>query len=353
VRSLSALRDAIAGPLTDADPEMALERFFDFIDLTAALIDHSDDDGQIADVMRSACACAAELAARANPTFPSEQSAFRAYQTYLCDDYGVADDIVAEFAQALDAAALAALREWIEGDLTRLSPRRSRLGNRAARRMKADLCAQIADAEGDVDAYCAAQQRLGPRVRDDAGMAQRLLDTRRAAEALAVIDAAEPNPAKNAIALADLQIAAPTALDRHDEAQTLRWAEFTRGLREEPPRELLRHLPDFADVAKEQEAMVFAEAYPDPHRALEFLIHWPALQRAALLVEDRQAALDGNCHWILLPAAERLEAKAPLAAKLLVRKMIEFALDQVRSTRYGHAARHPHSCAWLGQQIDD
>lgn len=103
-------------------------------------------------------------------------------------------------------------------------------------------------------------------------------------------------------------------------------------MREEPLHELLRRLPDFADVAKEQEAMAFAEAYPDPHRALEFLVHWPDLKRAARLVEDRQDALDGDRYWNLAPAAEVLEAKAPLAPTLLFRKMIEFTLDQDRST---------------------
>lgn len=51
VRGLSALHDAITGPLADADPEMALERIFDFIDLAPVLIDRTDDDGQIPDVM--------------------------------------------------------------------------------------------------------------------------------------------------------------------------------------------------------------------------------------------------------------------------------------------------------------
>jgi hypothetical protein len=56
--------------------------------------------------------------------------------------------------------------------------------------------ADVADAAGDVDAYCAAQQRLGPRVRDDAGVACRLIEAGRAAEAYAIIQQAEPNRAK-------------------------------------------------------------------------------------------------------------------------------------------------------------
>lgn len=44
--------------------------------------------------------------------------------------------------------------------------------------------------------YCAAQQRLGPRVRDDAGIACRLIEAGGAAEAYAIIQHAEPNRAK-------------------------------------------------------------------------------------------------------------------------------------------------------------
>jgi len=264
-RDLSALCTAIEGPLADADPATALERMFDFIDLAPSLIERSDDsDGHIGETIRSACEATAELAARAAPALPPERAAYRAYQTYLCDEYGVADGIVRDFAQALDASARAALRSWIEAEIERLLPAVDSATGRFREWKLIHALADVADAEGDVDAYCAAQQLLGPRVRDDAGMARRLLDAGRAAEAYAVIEAAEPNLAKNEIALADLQIAALTGLGRHDEAQALRWTEFARGLREQPLRELLKRLPDFADVAKEEEALFLAAAYPSP-----------------------------------------------------------------------------------------
>jgi hypothetical protein len=116
-------------------------------------------------------------------------------------------------------------------------------------------------------------------------------------------------------------------------------------LREAPLRDLLKRLPDFADVAKEREALSFAASYPDPHRALDFLAAWPDLRRAAAVVENRLAAIDGDCYWVLGPAAERLEPKEPLAATLLYRKMIDFTLGRARSSRYGHAAWHLRSCA--------
>lgn len=355
-RDLSALCTAIEGPLADADPAMALERMFDFIDLAPSLIERSDDsEGHIGETIRWACSSAAELAARVAPALPPERAAFRAFQTYLCDDYGVADGIIADFAQALDGSSRAALRSWIDTELERRPPPAD--PNSATGRFREwkliHALAAIADAEGDVDAYCAAQQRLGPRVRDDAAMARRLIEAGRAAEAYAVVEAAEPNPAKGQIALADLRIAALTALGRHDEAQALRWTEFTHGLREEPLRDLLKRLPDFADVAREEEALAFAAAYRDPHRALDFLTAWPDLRRAAAVVEDRLAAIDGNSYWSLAPAAERLEGKEPLAAILLLRKMIDFTLDSARSSRYGHAVRHLRSCSWLAQQVAD
>lgn len=75
-------------------------------------------------------------------------------------------------------------------------PGRPGFGNRALKRVEADPGAGVADAAGDVDTYCAAQQRLGPRMRDNAGIACRLIEAVRAAEAYAIIQHAEPNRAK-------------------------------------------------------------------------------------------------------------------------------------------------------------
>ena len=76
------------------------------------------------------------------------------------------------------------------------APDRPGFGRRALKRVEADPGAGVADAAGDVDAYCAAQQRLGPRIRDNAGIACRLIEAGRAAEAYAIIQHVEPNRAK-------------------------------------------------------------------------------------------------------------------------------------------------------------
>lgn len=188
--------------------------------------------------------------------------------------------------------------------------------------------ADVADAAGNVDGYCAAQQRMGPRVRDDAGMARRLLDAGRPADALAALTAAEPNPAKNAAELADLRITVLDALGRTEDAQALRWSEFERGLRAEPLRAYLKQLSDVADVDKEEETLDLVATHPDVQGALAFLTAWPDLRRAGALVRVRFDGIDGNGWWTLTPAAERLENKEPLAASLLYRRMIDFTLSE-------------------------
>src|SRR4029077_8845747 len=113
-----------------------------------------------------------------------------------------------------------------------------------------------------------------------------------------------------------------SVLGRHDEAQAARWEEFTRTLRDQPLRDLLKRLPDFEDAEREKHALTFTASFRDPHRALEFLTAWPDPRGAAAVVQRRFDAIDGNCYWVLGPAAERLESTEPLAATLLYRRMI-------------------------------
>jgi hypothetical protein len=56
---------------------------------------------------------------------------------------------------------------------------------------------------------------------------------------------------------------------------------------------------------------------------------------------------------LLGPAAEALEARYPLAATLIRRAMIDFALNAARAKRYPHAARHLADCAADAARIPD
>ncbi len=128
---------------------------------------------------------------------------------------------------------------------------------------------------------------------------------------------------------------------------------FERSLDGAHLRAYLKRLPDFEDVETEDRALSLALRYPSAHQALAFLISWPALDHAAEMVLFRVDELDGNHYEILGPAADALEAKHPLAATVLRRAMIDFALAKARTKRYRHAARHLLQCESLDQEITD
>ena len=83
-RDLTTLREAIEGPLADADPVMALERMFDFIDLPPTVIERSENsDGIIGDLFDGACDAAALLAAQAAPICRNLQEMSRPAQILM------------------------------------------------------------------------------------------------------------------------------------------------------------------------------------------------------------------------------------------------------------------------------
>jgi hypothetical protein len=213
----------------------------------------------------------------------------------------------------------------------------------------------IADAMGDVDAFIAQYEpatRKVPKIA--AEIAARLLAVGRAEDALGFIERAEVDNSRWVPhEWQDTRLEVLEALDRKADAQAFRWACFERDLSPDYLRTFLKRLPDFEDIDAEERAMAFAMAYPAVLSALQFLIHWPALDRASQLVQQRFTELDGNHYEILTPAAEAVSARHPLAATLASRAMIDFTLGAAKSSRYQHAARHLVECDALASQIED
>jgi hypothetical protein len=99
--------------------------------------------------------------------------------------------------------------------------------------------------------------------------------------------------------------------------------------------------------------MAHAAAHPDLLAALAFFLNWPALGHAARLLVERQDEIDGDRYEVLVPAAETLAEKHPLAATVALRAMIDFTLTEARSKRYRYTAEHLTECARLSQEIPD
>ncbi|HLO75026.1 MAG TPA: hypothetical protein VK196_01050 [Magnetospirillum sp.] len=375
VGDLENQRRAIIEKVAKADSGEALELLWRFMALATSLFERSDDgSGTIIDVFHDACRDIGDVAVQAKV----DPIAFadRVYDALVVNDYGQYDDLIGIAAPALGPSGLEHLKQRMIALSNQPVKRpadkdRQAVGWGSGGTIYADEIAErsrlstvslamqdIADAQGDVDAFIGQydeKTRKVPKIAAEIG--KRLLAAGRAEEALAVIDAAEHRKSDSwdwpDFAWEDARIEALDALGRPEEAQTARWGCFERSLSTDHLRAYLKRLPDFDDVEAEEKALDYAQRSRSLTQALFFLVSWPALDRAANLVIQRAAELDGDQYEFLPRAADTLAAKHPLAATLVLRALIDFALTHSRSSRYKHTARHFLECSSLSSAIHD
>ncbi|WP_174803122.1 DUF6880 family protein [Martelella limonii] len=370
---LETQRLAITEKLEPQDPDEALELIWRFLHLSDSIFARSDDgSGSLIESFHAACADAGRIA-KASKTSP-EALAEKLFQALQDNGYGQYDPLIEEMIPALGTGGLACLKElstqWLDEARQEKPRREGRIIGMSQNGpihedevysrhdgLSAHIALEaIADAEGDVDAYIALQTeqaRKSPVIA--ARMAERLLKAGRAGEALTRLDQASPEKGRSFPVLEWEQSRAEAleALGRANEAQQFRWRCFQALLEPQHLRDYLKRLPDFDDIEAEEKAMSWVAAYPDVNAALLFFMEWPARREANALTLDRHAEIDGNDYEILTPASEALKERYPLAATLLLRAMIDFSLENTRSSRYKHAARHLIECETLALQIDD
>jgi hypothetical protein len=372
VEDIETQRRAIIDHVGKADPREALELMWTFMGLVPSVFARCDDSsGAVIGIFHEGVSDLGRLAEAAKGD--KKELADRTYQALLDNHYGQFDSLIVALRSALGDAGLEHLKRrfviFSKEPVKKLKDHeRRRVGWSMSGPIYEDeidnhhrasvihlALRDIADAQGDVDAFIAqydAPTRTVPKIA--AEISRRLLAAGRADEALRTLEAAERNrPGWPEFEWEDARIDALDALNRPEDAQATRWSCLERFLSEHHLREHLKRLPDFDDVEAETRALDYAESHEDFLRALWFLASWPALNRAAKLVEQRLRDLNGDRYEILTPVADALAGKHPLAATLALRAMIEYALDQSRSSRYKHAARHLLECASLAASVGD
>ncbi len=215
---------------------------------------------------------------------------------------------------------------------------------------------QIADSQGDVDSYISQQSEdtiTNPLVAAD--IANRLLAVDRACEALKYLNAVTTNHAHTwqFTEWNNARIDTLETLGEKEELINFLWECFQRTLGSDYLRNLMKQLPDFEDFEYERRAFEWAASYTDIHQALYFFVDWQAYEQGAKLTVERHKDLNGDLYQSLSPAADALQGSYPLAATLIRRSMIDSSLNEGRSSRYKHAARHLLECQSANAILND
>jgi len=356
LRELDRHITAIRGPIADQDPALAVELLWDVLALSEGLIERCDgSDGVARDWFHRASAALGEVAGRAPGK--SQMLADQVYAAVVSNGYGQFDPIVRDLGPALGAEGLAHLQLRLETLRSRATSDGRASGHRDAIVRIAML--DIADVQGDAEAYLAEYRNHDPEALSvpaiAARVAERLTAAGRSAEALTLLQGADPmlrQRRAGAEKWCDARLAALEALGRGEEAQAQRWEFALMELSRRHLRDYLKRVPDFEDMVQEEKALDLVAEHEDRDEALWFLLHWPEPHRAARLVLSAPKPLNGDRYSLLAPLAELLEKPHPLAATVCLRAMIDFTLRVGRVKRYRHAARHLDTCHRLARQIE-
>lgn len=369
IKDLQTQSDMITDKIAADDPTLGFDLLWQFLELAPSVYERTDDSrGDVGDVFRGALAQLGEISQRA--VLDPVALAAQVWGAVRDNGYGEFDGIIGLAAPALGPVGLSQLKSLVaayeeapleeEQDHEALRFLRDlRGGGDYLAKQKARLIKmirqEIAEAEGDTSAYIAQYSKRDLARADIAAeVAGLYLAEDKPEAALDLLEAVEhDNRDFGRAAWDQAYIASLLALGRVDDAQTHRWARFCETLNVDHLRAFLKLLPDFEDIEAEDRARQIALDFPHMPTALGFFLDWPDLASAAKLIEARQSTLDGDLYHIFTPAAEALRDRHPLAAVLLWRAMIDYALGKARTTRYRHAADHLSDCAAADIHITD
>lgn len=369
VKDLNTQVLMIVDKISQEDQGMAFDLLWQFIELAPSLYERVDDRrGHVGEVFRSAILHFADIAPCTD--IDSETLANRVWTTVSDNVYGEWDGIISILAPTLGEAGLSYLKAHVEcfahtppfepevEDEANLFLRElwdgEDHGAERKQRFVQQCLQEIATATGDTDAYI---RQYSPEDQRDkviaAEIAMLLLKDSNAKDALAILNnVTDDGGSFGQEQWDDAYISTLMVLGHHNDAQAHRWLCFENRLSVDHLRAFLKGLPDFEDFEAEDRARAYALNYPDVMRALHFCLNWSDLLTAAQLVEARADELDGDHYELLTPVADTLRERHPLAATLIWRTMIDFALTDGRTSRYGNAADHLNDCGAVAHEVD-
>ena len=304
-----------------------------------------DSDGIFSDFIRSLLTEWGQLLAQV-PDLDRKGLAHRVLERLEADEYGLAEDIVADLAKAMGEEGLDELETLIrpkyDGERSEEAGRdkgSSPLNRRLL--VYRQALKDIADARGDVAGYMALCEEGAPQPGDCLEMARRLREADRQPEALTMaergIGLRQGYDSLADLKLLELRIQLLGEMGRGDDALSAARDYF----REHPSTSafdlLLSHVPEEERQSARGEALGYALTQGSLSSAIEVCLREQEIPRLAQALYARQEELLKLGYGILAPLAGELEAGFPDLAILVYHKLALDILEEKRSRAYHHA----------------
>ena len=339
---LNHLRLRIAVDLVAKSPEHARALILDFLDLHEKTLERVDDsNGTVSDVFREACGDFGKIYAQISTLI--EERVDLVFTLFMQNEYGIYDDLIAHFKDALQEDGLYLLGQKFENALDAKNKSTVKQGLQS-----------IADCQKDVDAYirsCSLSEK--PYAHDHLKIAQRLIAHWRGEEALTWLNTMEiPKDHPWQEERLSLKIQALDLCGEYETAQKERLDWFEKNLNADLYQQILKHADAAFKESFQKEAIEKSFCIPQPNTGLKFLMDIQKFEEGAKFVRLKIDQFNGRYYTILRPAADILRNTDPLAATLLYRKLIEPILEDAKSKYYAYAAKDLVTCGVLSSGIE-
>ncbi len=354
---LDDLRLTITDKILPKDPETAAALLEEFIELhTKAFYTADDSYGPISDVFRRAVkdwgAAWSRVQGRDRTTLARE-----VYAQRVANDYGVYDEIVPAFGEALGENGIAVLEQLAREALRELPPLpdndKEKLFNKTwtARCTIGHIMEGIADIKKDPDGFIEAVSIFGRKTIYGVEIAERLMAAGRFEEALQWLN--NSSGVQRKYEIPGLKARCLIALGRKDEAKDSLWNHFLQTFDSEAYKKALSLAKSQEHEKLRREALAAAKKTKRLLEGLSFLINEGFLQEAASLVLERWQEIDESVYTSVGSIAKTLAKSYPLPALVLHRLMAEAVLDKGVSKYYGYAVRDIRAAERLGLAVTE
>ncbi len=352
---ISAIRQDIIDDLLPNAPRMAAELLARLVDLQHTLFDMADDsDGELGNALFEVVDGWARAWTIIGDRDP-EEIADIVFEAVQDNPYGVLDEVIPAFADALGDNGLKALAGRFRMKLDDLPTSKTSDDHSEtdwARSRQYRGLQDIADIKGDVDAFIAAHEANGTHLVYVVEIAERLYRAGRPEDALRWIERPDGRAHPNNDST-DLHAAILIDLGRKDEAFSVIWRAFETTLSPDHFRTCFGMVPENERANLKTKAVAIAGCHENVHLALALMTEIDAAAEASVLVIQRAGAFNARAYWVLRPAAKAMTPEYPLAATVLYRLLAEGALRTGKTKYYPYGIRDLRQATLLSEDISD